>query len=154
MSSGYSARNNRRRQNLNALQAGKCFYCPSSVGVKITDIGNPVLEHYIPRSHGGTRLVLACGPCDKMKGMISGPDFEEIIKKVVAQFGGEFTMAARIRISGICKARNHELQAAHYKRAAGEEKTTKRRERIKELAKVVVTDYPIIKQYLRWPRPG
>ncbi len=132
-----SVKNNRKRQRLHASQAGRCFYCPNEIGVLLTDKHAPVLEHYIPRAAGGRRLVLACCTCDKAKGMIHGPEFEQIIRDVVVIYG-IFNMLARSEVNRRCKSRNVILQRDHQPRIIGEVKVQARTERIKKQMGTVV----------------
>ncbi len=93
--------NIRRRNRLMKAQEGKCFYCTREVHaapqLDKTRLLDPVVEHYIPRHAGGVgeniRLVLACHQCDKMKGMISGPDFEAVLAEFLSKHQGDYKKA-------------------------------------------------------------
>lgn len=135
----------RTRYRLHAKQGGRCFYCPHDIGVTIEQKGKPVLEHYIPRSAGGRRCVLACNTCDKAKGMIHGPEFERIIADVVSIIG-EFNPVARQEIQRQCKMRNTRLQESHPARVVGEIVTKERTQRIGRLIGAVVLQSAIFKQ--------
>lgn len=68
-------------------QGGRCFYCREEGEYK-----DAIKEHIIPRSKGGTKTVLSCRQCDKIKknhtdseyfdGIISSA--ETLIKKATA----------------------------------------------------------------------
>jgi hypothetical protein len=145
MSRPGSAKSNRKRAKLHVEQQGRCFYCRFEIGVFVDDPGNPVLEHYIPHSLGGTRVVLACQSCDKVKGMIQGPEFEAIIAGVVA--GGEFTAKARQEIGRLCKIRNRDIQTKHEPRRVGLIKTAQRTIQRAQRVGITVTDYPVLKAF-------
>lgn len=81
------------------------------IGVYVGEHMNPVLEHYIPRSRGGRKVVLACNPCDKMKGMILGPDFQTIISGMTLP--GDAPAQIRQKIAAHCKALNFSMQEKH-----------------------------------------
>lgn len=102
------ANNDRKRERAHRQQAGKCFYCSEFIGIYPASKGNPVLEHYIPRHKGGTKTVLACQPCDKKKGMITGPDFEKLVNKYLTD--GKLTERGKQLLAMECKAINIQLQ--------------------------------------------
>lgn len=143
--SGTATKNDRKRARLHIAQGGRCFYCPDEIGATLGSKGNPVLEHFIPRSRGGTNVVLACNPCDKMKGMISGPEFKEIMAAHTIE--GRPMGVVRQAMAPICKARNRELQEGHVPRAAGMVLTRARTARRAEYMQVVVNDYPPLVTY-------
>lgn len=138
-------KSNRKRRQLHVVQQGRCYYCPESIGIYVRDKGEPVLEHYIPQSAGGRRVVLACKSCDKIKGMIHGPEFEAIIKDAVG--AGVFNMAARQKIAAICKARNNILQKKHPPRIICERETRQRTKVFAQARNVSITEFPMLRSY-------
>lgn len=108
-----SAKNKRQREALHKSQFGLCHYCRDPIGTYVGDKGDPVLEHHTPRSKGGRRahIVLACGSCDKQKGMMNGREFSDLIAMYCTAW--PISMGARMEVAAAAKARNAELQAEH-----------------------------------------
>lgn len=124
----------RRRYRLHKWQGGKCYYCHDPIGILLEHAGSPVLEHFIPESAGGTysQTVLACGACDKAKGMIPGPEFQLLIAGFMVD-GQPITSMGRVFLTKAAKQQNRELQEVHPPRIQGEANAKIREERRKAL---------------------
>jgi 5-methylcytosine-specific restriction endonuclease McrA len=102
--------NDRARARLMERQVGRCRYCERLLNMGTREL-LPILDHFVPRSRGGTRrdLVLACHWCDKTKGAMHGGDFLRLIYWETVGRGLTFNQA-RSAINRKAKQNNRLMQ--------------------------------------------
>lgn len=70
-----------RRDRLHQIQGGLCYYCDRSFNA--IEGRAPVLEHFVPRSQRGRHTVLACQWCDRVKGLMVGTEYLDLITRCI-----------------------------------------------------------------------
>jgi 5-methylcytosine-specific restriction endonuclease McrA len=69
----------RRIRSLAQRDGMRCRYCRAALDEDGPDMFRPILEHWTPKSRGGSNdlsnLVLACKFCDTAKGAMTGDEF-------------------------------------------------------------------------------
>lgn len=67
------------RVRLHEDQGGLCYYCRRMIDWRSDGAAPSRLEHYVPKSRHGQKLVLACEWCDKIKAHMHGARFLRLI---------------------------------------------------------------------------
>lgn len=95
------------------LQAGRCFYCETSIGK------NREIDHFVPWSQSGDdglfNLVAACSDCNNSKrSILAGPDFLEALIDRNQSWTSDLSSLATERAWPADRGRSHRITRAAY----------------------------------------
>lgn len=101
------------------LQAGRCFYCETSIGK------NREIDHFVPWSQSGDdglfNLVAACSKCNNSKrSILAGPDFLEAVIDRNQSWASDIASMATERAWPADRNRSNRITRAAYLNSPGE----------------------------------